>query len=122
MGHLKTVSRVIFVSDYELLTVGTDNTAKLWDLNKTVCVKEYKGCVHQKFFVGVDTLDNLIALGSEDMYVRIFKKENSQCIASKRLLSPSSFVCGCALTLVGDLVQLIVLGNRGHMLYLQLEF
>ncbi len=30
-AHSENVSNVVFVSDFELLTVGTDSTAKLWD-------------------------------------------------------------------------------------------
>ena len=72
-AHLKTVSNALFVSDFELLTVGTDNTAKLWDLHKTVCTNTYEGTTHETCFVGVDSFHDYIALGGEDNSVRVYK-------------------------------------------------
>lgn len=108
-GHLKTVSNVAFMSEFELLTVGTDNTVKLWDLHRTVCTNSYKGNMHQKCFVGLASIDDFIALGSEDAFVRIYNKWSPHCIASKKLCSSNSFVCACAFAPTQAGLQMIAL-------------
>jgi E3 ubiquitin-protein ligase RFWD2 len=120
-GHLKTVSNTIFVSEFELLTIGTDNTAKLWDLNRTVCMCSYKDNFHQTCFIGVDTLNDYIALGGEHNHVRVYNKFDSKSIVSKKLHSSSTFVCGCALISSGNSTQLIAVGNQGHLLFMKLN-
>ena len=119
-GHLKTVSNVAFMSEFELLTVGTDNAVKLWDLHKTVCTNSYKGNMNQKCFVGLASSDDFIALGSEDAFVRIYNKHSPYCIASKKLRSSTSFVCACAFV-PSDGLQVIALGNQGHLMYLHMD-
>ena len=119
-GHSNTVSNTIFVSEYELLTMGTDNMAKLWDLHRTVCICSYDNNAHQSCFVGVDCLNDLIALGGEDNRIRVYNKYNSKSIASKSLHSSSSFVCGCALISTEDSPQLLAVGNQGHLVFMQI--
>ncbi|XP_011408138.1 PREDICTED: protein SPA1-RELATED 2-like [Amphimedon queenslandica] len=120
-GHVKTVSNAIFVSKFELLTIGTDNKAKLWDLHRTVCIRSYNDNSHQTCFVGIHTLNDLIALGGEDSRVRVYNKYDSKSIVSKSLHSSSSFVCGCTLVSIGDSAQLIAVGNQGHLLFMKLN-
>ena len=110
------------MSDSELLTLGTENTAKLWDLHKTVCTRSYEDTVHQKCFVGVDSYGDYIALGGEDSCVRLFHKNCSQNVALKYLCSSTTFVCGCSLMATEDnKLQLIAVGNQGHLIYLQFD-
>ena len=120
-AHSKTVSNVAFVSDFELLTVGTDSTAKLWDLQKTICTMNYEGIVHHKCFIGIDSFEDFIAFGGEDGRIQVFNKHNSLCVASKSLCSSTSFVCGCALKSVNGLLQLIAVGNQGHLMFMKLD-
>ena len=66
-GHSKTVSNVIFTSKKEVLSMALDSTAKLWNVNRTVCTGNYVGHVHHTYFVGVDSTDKYIVMGGEDM-------------------------------------------------------
>ena len=36
-GHSRTVSKVIFITTQEILSMSLDSTAKLWDISKSVC-------------------------------------------------------------------------------------
>ncbi len=81
----------------------------------------YEGIVHQKCFIGLDSFEDFIAFGGEDSYVRVFKKQNSLCVGSKRLCSSTTFVCGCILKLVNGLLQLIVVGNQGHVMFMKIN-
>lgn len=120
-AHLKTVSNALFVSESELLTLGTDNTAKLWDLHRTVCTNTFEDNIHETCFVGVDSLDDFVALGGEDNFVRMYKKHASKSIVSKRLHPSTSYICGCVLVPIEESVQLIAAGNQGHLVYLKLN-
>ena len=91
-GHLKTVSNAIFVSQFELLTMGTGNKAILWDLHRTICICSYNDNSHQTCFVGIHTLHDLIALGGEDSCVRVYNKYDSKSIVSKSLHHHPLFV------------------------------
>lgn len=120
-AHLKTVSSALFVSESELLTIGTDNTAKLWDLHRTVCTTTYEDNTHETCFVGVDSFDNYVALGGEDNFVRIYSKYASKSIAAKRLHPLSTYICGCVLVQIEESIQLIAAGNQGHLAYMKLN-
>ena len=111
------MSNALFVSDFELLTVGTDNAAKLWDLNKTVCTNAYEDTTHETCFVGVDSFHDYVALGGEDNSVRVYKKHDSKSIVTKQLHPSSTYVCGCALVAIEESIQLIAAGNK-VMLYI----
>lgn len=75
-GHSRTVSKVIFTTAQEILSMSLDSTAKLWDLTKTVCVENYVGHVHHTYFVGADVTDDYIAMGGEDGCLRIYYKKS----------------------------------------------
>lgn len=62
-GHSRTVTSVVFVSESEVLSLSLDSTAKLWDMNQTVCTGNYIGHVHHTYFVGVDSIDDYILIG-----------------------------------------------------------
>ncbi|XP_009142658.1 protein SUPPRESSOR OF PHYA-105 1 [Brassica rapa] len=72
-GHEKAVSYVKFMDSETIVTASTDNSLKLWNLNKTnstglstgACSMTYKGHTNQKNFVGLSVLDGYIACGSE---------------------------------------------------------
>ncbi len=95
-GHSRTVTSVIFVSETELLSMSLDSTAKLWDVNQTVCVESYVGHVHHTYFVGVDSIEDYILIGGEDSSVRVYAKHQRNHIACERLSPQQCFVCGCA--------------------------
>lgn len=95
-GHSRTVSKVLFVTAQEILSMSLDSTAKLWDASKTVCVENYVGHVHHTYFVGADAIDDCIVMRGEDSSLRVYCKRNSNCIASHRLSSSQYFICGCA--------------------------
>ncbi|XP_019082425.1 PREDICTED: protein SUPPRESSOR OF PHYA-105 1 [Camelina sativa] len=72
-GHEKAVSYVKFMDSETIVSASTDNSLKLWNLNKTnssglssgACSSTYKGHTNQKNFVGLSVLDGYIACGSE---------------------------------------------------------
>nr|GEU46512.1 protein SPA1-related 2-like isoform X1 [Tanacetum cinerariifolium] len=67
------VSYVKFLDSGTLVSASTDNTLKLWDLNKasydclstSSCTLTYKGHTNEKNFVGLSVADGYIACGSE---------------------------------------------------------
>ncbi|CAK9144434.1 unnamed protein product [Ilex paraguariensis] len=72
-GHEKAVSYVKFLDSETLVSASTDNTLKLWDLNKTsssglstnACILALRGHTNEKNFVGLSVADGYIACGSE---------------------------------------------------------
>nr|XP_043640139.1 protein SPA1-RELATED 2-like [Erigeron canadensis] len=72
-GHDRAVSYVKFLDSGTLVSASTDNTLKLWDLNKanlgclstSSCVLTFKGHTNEKNFVGLSVSDGYIACGSE---------------------------------------------------------
>ena len=95
-AHEKTVSNVLFLSECEILSVDTDGCVKLWDAHKTVCMTKYIGHVHHSYFTGIDILESLIALGGEESTLRVYKKDNSNFVASQQLSIDKMYICGCA--------------------------
>ncbi|WZY82447.1 protein SUPPRESSOR OF PHYA-105 1-like isoform X1 [Brassica napus] len=78
-GHEKTVSYVKFMDSETIVSASTDNSLKLWNLNKTglspgACPLTYKGHTNQKNFVGLSVLDGYIACGSETNEVYSYYK------------------------------------------------
>ncbi|XP_022928915.1 protein SPA1-RELATED 2-like isoform X2 [Cucurbita moschata] len=72
-GHEKAVSYVKFLDSETLVSASTDNTLKLWDLNRTnptglstnPCSLTLSGHTNEKNFVGLSVFDGYIACGSE---------------------------------------------------------
>ncbi|KAF6172992.1 hypothetical protein GIB67_006368 [Kingdonia uniflora] len=72
-GHGKAVSYVKFLDPETLISASTDNTLKLWDLNKTnssglsvnACSLTFRGHTNEKNFVGLSVSEGYIACGSE---------------------------------------------------------
>ena len=123
-AHMKTVSNVVSLSEYEILSVSTDSTAKLWDVHKTVCTRKFEGHVHHNYFTGIDVWENLIALGGEDGTVRVYTKEISNHIASAQLSIQTMYICGCAWLQdysTDSSKDLVAVDNHGHLHYLQLK-
>ncbi|PRQ17485.1 putative transcription factor WD40-like family [Rosa chinensis] len=73
VGHQKSVSYVKFLDSETLVSASTDNTLKLWDLNKTIasgpstnaCSLTLSGHTNEKNFVGLSVSNGYIACGSE---------------------------------------------------------
>lgn len=89
-GHGKTVSYVKFVDSNTLVSASTDNTLKLWDLNKTssigssinACSLTLSGHANEKNFVGLSVADGYIACGSETNEVYAYHKSLPMPITS----------------------------------------
>lgn len=72
-GHEKAVSYVKFLDSGTLVSASTDNTLKLWDLNRTnpsglstnACSLTLSGHTNEKNFVGLSVSNGYIACGSE---------------------------------------------------------
>lgn len=73
VGHEKAVSYVKFLDSETIVTASTDNTLKLWDLNKTcssgpsnkACSLTFSGHTNEKNFVGLSVANGYITCGSE---------------------------------------------------------
>ncbi|KAJ8444731.1 hypothetical protein Cgig2_030405 [Carnegiea gigantea] len=100
-GHEKAVSYVKFVNSETLVSASTDNTLKLWDLNKTslsglsldACHLTFSGHTNKKHFVGLSVHDGYIACGSESNEVFAYCRSLPMPITSYKF-SPLDPVVG----------------------------
>jgi len=81
-GHRKAVSYAKFLNPEEIVTASTDSQLKLWNVNKSYCLKSFVGHTNEKNFVGLATDGDYIACGSENNSLYIYYKG-----LSKELLS-----------------------------------
>ncbi|XP_059662239.1 protein SPA1-RELATED 2 isoform X2 [Cornus florida] len=89
-GHEKAVSFVKFLDSETLVSASTDNTLKIWDLNKTsssglstsACISTLRGHTNEKNFVGLSVADGYIACGSETNEVYAYYKSLPMPITS----------------------------------------
>ncbi|KAI9081711.1 hypothetical protein K1719_036314 [Acacia pycnantha] len=92
VGHDKAVSYVKFLDSGTLVSASTDNTLKIWDLNKTssegpstgACSLTLSGHTNEKNFVGLSVADGYIACGSETNEVYSYYKSLPMPITSHK--------------------------------------
>ncbi|KAM7472276.1 hypothetical protein LguiA_010459 [Lonicera macranthoides] len=92
VGHGKAVSYVKFLDSETLVSASTDNTIKLWDLNKTnleglspkACTSSFSGHTNEKNFVGLSVFDGYIACGSETNEVYAYYRSLPMPITSHK--------------------------------------
>lgn len=91
-GHRKAVSYVKFLDSETLVSASTDNSLKIWDLNKTSSVGSstsarsltLSGHTNEKNFVGLSVADGYIACGSESNEVYTYYKSLPMPITSHK--------------------------------------
>jgi WD40 repeat protein len=91
-SHQKAVSYVKFMNATTLVSASTDNTLKLWDLNRanttphalTPCSLTYTGHTNEKNFIGLSIADGYIACGSETNAVYAYHKSLPMEMASHK--------------------------------------
>ncbi|XP_066363370.1 protein SUPPRESSOR OF PHYA-105 1-like [Miscanthus floridulus] len=91
-GHGKAVSYVRFLDPETLISASTDNTLKIWDLNRTncsglstdSCSLTLNGHTNEKNFVGLSVNDGYITCGSETNEVFSYYKTFPMPITSHR--------------------------------------
>ncbi|KAJ6675252.1 PROTEIN SPA1-RELATED 2 [Salix viminalis] len=91
-GHGKAVSYVKFLDSQTLVSASTDNTLKLWDLNKAsstglssgACSLTFGGHTNIKNFIGLSALDGYIACGSETNEVYCYYRSLPMPITSHK--------------------------------------
>ncbi|TKY71010.1 SPA1-related 2 protein [Spatholobus suberectus] len=91
-GHRKAVSYVKFLDSETLVSASTDNTLKIWDLNKTspvgasinACSLTLSGHTNEKNFVGLSVADGYIACGSETNEVYTYYRSLPMPITSHK--------------------------------------
>ncbi|KAE9597807.1 hypothetical protein Lal_00013927 [Lupinus albus] len=91
-GHRKAVSFVKFLDSETIVSASTDNTLKIWDLNKTspvgpstsACSLTLSGHTNEKNFVGLTVADGYIACGSETNEVYAYYKSLPMPVASRK--------------------------------------
>lgn len=91
-GHEKAVSYVKFIDSATLISASTDNTLKLWDLNRSspvglsnnACSLTLDGHKNEKNFVGLSVADGYITCGSETNEVYTYYKSLPMPITSHK--------------------------------------
>ncbi|KAG2617408.1 protein SPA1-RELATED 2-like [Panicum virgatum] len=91
-GHGKAVSYVRFLDPQTLISASTDNTLKIWDLNRTncsglstdSCSLTLNGHTNEKNFVGLSVHDGYITCGSETNEVFSYYKTFPMPITSHK--------------------------------------
>lgn len=91
-GHGKAVSYVRFLDAETLISASTDNTLKIWDLNRTnpnglstnACSLTLSGHTNEKNFVGLSVHDGYITCGSENNGVYSYYKSFPMPITSHK--------------------------------------
>ncbi|OIW09931.1 hypothetical protein TanjilG_32080 [Lupinus angustifolius] len=91
-GHRKAVSYVKFLDSQTIVSASTDNSLKIWDLNKTspvgpstsACSLTLSGHTNEKNFVGLSVADGYIACGSETNEVYAYYKSLPIPITSRK--------------------------------------
>ncbi|KAK2152353.1 hypothetical protein LSH36_330g00012, partial [Paralvinella palmiformis] len=73
-GHRKAVSYTKFVSSSEIVSASTDSQLKLWNLNKSHCLRTFCGHTNEKNFVGLATDGDYVACGSENNSLYVYYK------------------------------------------------
>ncbi|KAF4401057.1 protein SUPPRESSOR OF PHYA-105 1 isoform X1 [Cannabis sativa] len=86
-GHGKAVSYVKYLDAETLVSASTDNTLKLWNLNKPISSDDasslsFTGHINEKNFVGLSVWDGYIACGSETNEVYSYHKSLPMPITS----------------------------------------
>ncbi|XP_073152629.1 protein SPA1-RELATED 2-like isoform X2 [Henckelia pumila] len=97
-GHEKAVSYAKFLDAGTLVSASTDNTLKIWDLNKTssnclskdACVLTLRGHTNEKNFVGLSAHNGYITCGSETNEVFAYYKSFPMPITSHKFGSIDS--------------------------------
>ncbi|WMV43992.1 hypothetical protein MTR67_037377 [Solanum verrucosum] len=92
VGHEKSVSYAKFLDAETLISASTDNSLKIWDLNKTnssgdstdACVLTLKGHTNEKNFVGLSVNNGYITCGSETNEVFAYYKSQPMPITSHK--------------------------------------
>jgi len=65
-GHRKAVSYVKFLNNEDIVSASTDSQLKLWNINKSHCLRSFTGHVNEKNFVGLATDGDYVTCGSEN--------------------------------------------------------
>ncbi|KAK3851448.1 hypothetical protein Pcinc_041899 [Petrolisthes cinctipes] len=81
-GHRKAVSYVKFVSSEDIVSASTDSLLKMWNVNKSHCVRSLQGHINEKNFVGLATDGEYVACGSENNSLYVYYKGMSRTLFS----------------------------------------
>ncbi|KAI6704101.1 hypothetical protein NL676_013237 [Syzygium grande] len=74
-GHRKSVSHLEFTSSNNLVSASIDSSLRLWDIEKCVPLRVFRGHLNSKNFVGLSSNGNLIGCGSETNEVVVYHKD-----------------------------------------------
>lgn len=81
-GHRKAVSYVKFLNREDIVSASTDSQLKMWNINKSNCLRSFLGHVNEKNFVGLATNGDYIACGSENNSLYVYYKGLSKQLFS----------------------------------------
>ncbi|KAI3440179.1 WD_REPEATS_REGION domain-containing protein, partial [Psidium guajava] len=74
-GHRKSVSHLEFSSSNNLISASIDSSLRLWDIEKRVPLRVFRGHLNKKNFVGLSSAGNFIACGSETNEAVVYHKD-----------------------------------------------
>jgi E3 ubiquitin-protein ligase RFWD2 len=99
-SHRKAISYVKYLNANEIASASTDNTINVWNVNTGERTCTLRGHVNERNFVGLTTVGDCIACGSETNEVFIYRKDLSSPIASvgfaRDAHEPRGFISACA--------------------------
>lgn len=87
-GHTKAVSYVRYLSETELVSASTDNTLKLWDVERNRLARTLRGHVNEKNFIGLSTNRDFLACGSETNELFVYHRQISSPAMSQLFTAP----------------------------------
>uniref|UniRef100_A0A673CI11 COP1 E3 ubiquitin ligase n=1 Tax=Sphaeramia orbicularis TaxID=375764 RepID=A0A673CI11_9TELE len=64
----------------EIVSASTDSQLKLWNVNKTHCLRSFKGHINEKNFVGLASNGDYVACGSENNSLYLYYKGLSKTL------------------------------------------
>lgn len=91
-GHRKAVSYVKFLNSEDIVSASTDSQLKLWNINKSHCLRSFTGHVNEKNFVGLATDGDYVTCGSENNGLYVYYKGLSKHLFQFKFDAVRSFL------------------------------
>ncbi|XP_071744556.1 E3 ubiquitin-protein ligase COP1 isoform X1 [Lepeophtheirus salmonis] len=91
-GHKKAVSYVKFLNSESIVSASTDSQLKLWNVNRSDCMRSFTGHTNEKNFVGLATDGEYITCGSENNDLHVYYKGLPKSLFSFKFDSVKTFL------------------------------
>ncbi|CAB4064997.1 RFWD2 [Lepeophtheirus salmonis] len=90
--HKKAVSYVKFLNSESIVSASTDSQLKLWNVNRSDCMRSFTGHTNEKNFVGLATDGEYITCGSENNDLHVYYKGLPKSLFSFKFDSVKTFL------------------------------